>query len=79
MAKSNVFPLDLGKQTYRKDMAPARSVGADIVVMTNDPSDINFDENTNTTQIPLPDGSISISVGPPQQIRKKDLRDLTAI
>lgn len=69
--KSNVIPLDQG-QNYRKDIAPARMQGADIVVTTADPSNVQFDEETNTTQIALPDGSVSISLGPPTKAKKKD-------
>lgn len=71
MAKSNVVPLDLGNN-YRKDQPPARIQGADVVVTTADPSNVQFDEETNTTQIALPDGSVSISLGPPTKAKKKD-------
>lgn len=72
-AKSNIVPLDLG-QNYRKDSPPARIQGADIVVMSDNPNIVNFDETTNTTQIALPDGSVSISMGPPT-VAKKHSKD----
>lgn len=70
MAKSNVVPLNLGSQNYRKDAAPARLQGADVIVSTSDPGNVQFDEETNTTQIALPDGSVSISLGPPTKSKK---------
>lgn len=72
MAKSNVLPLNLGSQNYRKDVPPPQANGADIVVsMSGNDSNVSFDAETNTTQIALPDGSVSISLGPPQPIKKK--------
>lgn len=69
--RSSVVPLDLGSQNYRKDSPPAKAQGADIIVMPDNPSVVNFDESTNTTQIALPDGSVSISLGPPTSAKKK--------
>ena len=69
MASSNVVPLDLG-QNYRKDAAPIAPQGADIIVHTSDPSAVNFDMETNTTQIALPDGDVVISLGPPTAPKK---------
>ena len=39
--------------------------------MSTDPDIVQFDEETNTTQIALPDGSVSISMGPPTKAKKK--------
>ena len=69
MAQSNGLDLDLG-QNYRKDTAPAPLQGADIVVMTDTPDVVQFDPDSNTTQIALPDGSVSISLGPPTKPKK---------
>lgn len=71
MARSNVLPLNLGSQNYRKDTAPVPAQGADIVVTTNDPDNIQFDSESNTTQIALPDGEVVISLGPPSKPKKK--------
>jgi hypothetical protein len=74
VAKTNVVPFDTG-QNYRKtDGAPASSEGADIIVSTSDPDLVNFDAESNTTQITLPDGTVSISMGPPQP-KRKDSQD----
>lgn len=70
MAKNNVFPIDQG-QNYRKDTAPAPAIGADITVITDDADDVQFDKESNTTQIALPDGDVVISLGPPQATKKK--------
>jgi hypothetical protein len=67
--KSNVYPFS--QNTYRKDQPAAPLQGADITVHTNDPSALSFDQTTNTTQIELPDGSVSISLGPPPSNKKK--------
>ena len=70
MARSNIVPIDL-KQNYRKDTAPVQSSGADIVVSMNGNDNlVSFDQETNTTQIALPDGSVSISMGPPVKPKK---------
>ena len=45
--------------------------GADITVSTDNPDLVNFDPDSNTTQIELPDGTVSISLGPPEPKRKK--------
>jgi hypothetical protein len=66
----NDTPLNLGSN-YFKDGPPPPLQGADIIVTTDDPGNINFDPETNTTQISLPDGSVSISLGPPQNQKKK--------
>lgn len=77
MAKSNVYPIDLG-QNYRKDLPPAQPQGVDIVVQTeDDDSPVKFDAESNTTQIALPDGEVVISLGPPQA-EKKDSKDFDA-
>lgn len=71
MARSNVLPIDQG-QNYRKDSAPAAPQGADIIVSTNGNDNIvNYDPDSNTTQIALPDGSVSISLGQPSSTKKK--------
>lgn len=70
MAKANILPFDLGGN-YRKDTPPAPAQGADIVVDTTNTDDVQFDATTNTTQIALPDGSVSISIGPPSKPKKK--------
>lgn len=71
MAKSNVVPLDLGGN-YRKDSPSAPVQGADITVVADNDSDaVQFDPESNTTLINLPDGSVSISMGPPQAQKKK--------
>ena len=72
MAKSsNIIPLDT-QQNYRKDVAPAAPQGADVIVsMNGNDSSVSFDAETNTTQIALPDGSVSISMGPPVNPKKK--------
>jgi hypothetical protein len=70
--KSNVLPLDLSTQTYRKDRPAARANGADVIVsMNGNDSNVEFDQVSNTTQISLPDGSVSISLGPPEPPKKK--------
>lgn len=70
------LPLDLGQQNYRKDQPAAPLNGADIVVMANnaDPDALHFDPDSFTTQIALPDGSVSISIGPPPT-KKKETED----
>jgi hypothetical protein len=70
LAKSNVLPLNLGSQNYKKDQPPLPMQGADIVVLTDSPDDLQFDPVTNTTQIALPDGSVSIQLGPPPKKAK---------
>lgn len=70
--RSNVFPIDMGGN-YRKDTPPARPQGADVIVHSDNPNLVNFDPETNTTQIALPDGSVSISLGSPQA-PKKDVK-----
>lgn len=61
--------LDRG-QSYFKDDTPPVSNGADITVVSDDPNVVDFDQSTNTTQIALPDGSVTISFGPPALPRK---------
>jgi hypothetical protein len=63
-------PLDLG-MNYKPDSPPVQANGVDIVVMTDSPDNVQFDEQSNTTQIALPDGSVSISLGPPSPTKKK--------
>jgi len=46
--------------------------GQDVVVLTDSPDDFQFDPETNTTQIALPDGSVSIQLGPPPNKPKKE-------
>jgi len=64
---ANVFPLDL-RGNYRKP-APASPFSAnganDIVVALGGDEDNGFDADTGTTQIPLADGSVEVSLGPP--------------
>lgn len=73
-ARSNVYTLD-NKQNYRKDSPPAPSQEADVIVTSDNPNVVNFDPGTNTTQISLPDGSVSISLGPPQPKRKDSAKN----
>lgn len=62
MARSNVIPLS---ETYFKDSPQTPAVGGDVIVSAETPDGVSFDEETYTTQIELPDGSVSISIGPP--------------
>lgn len=73
--KSKAIPL--GSLNYSKDTESAPSPGADIVVIADNPDAVQFDEASNTTQIALPDGSVSISMGPPKDTPKesKDFED----
>lgn len=66
---SNVYPLDV-EQTYRQP-APQPVAGADIIVTAEGTDAPQFDTETGTTQIPLPDGAVQISFGPPS-VPKKD-------
>ena len=67
MARSNTG------QTYRSPPpVPSGDVGGVVVVQTDSPDIVNFDPGSNTTQIELPDGSVSISLGPPKPDLKKD-------
>jgi len=60
-------PLDLGQQNYRLDQTPPRvNGGGDITIVSDNPNIVNFDPQSNTTQIALPDGSVSISMGAPR-------------
>lgn len=64
----------LGPQSYSANDALPGSQdvgGADIAVITDDPKLVDFDENSNTTQIALPDGSVTISMGPPKLPQKE--------
>lgn len=64
----------LGPQSYSANDALPGSQdvgGADIAVITDDPKLVDFDENSNTTQIKLPDGDITISMGPPKLPQKE--------
>jgi hypothetical protein len=72
VAKSNVIPLDRS-QNYRKtDAVPAQASGADVSIMVDgDEGVVNFDQDTNTTQIALEDGDVVISFGPPQKPKGK--------
>jgi hypothetical protein len=72
--KSNGIPL--GVQNYSKTVQPPAAQGADIIVVADDPDAVQFDSASNTTQIELPDGSVSISMGPPEETKKsKDFED----
>ena len=44
--------------------------GMDITVITDDDGAVSFDEGTDTTQIPLPDGTVEISFGAPPKPKK---------
>lgn len=57
----------LGQQNYRLDQQPNRTNGGggEVTVVSDNPSIVNFDATSNTTQIALPDGSVSISLGAP--------------
>jgi len=68
---ANVFPLDTG-QNYRKQEGPEPVQGHDITIITDGPAGPQFDQETNTTQIDLPDGSVQISFGPPQKPKKQN-------
>lgn len=61
---TRVSPFDLG-QNYFKDSPTPQANGVDVIVTTSDPEVVSFNQESNTTQIALPDGSISISMGPP--------------
>lgn len=65
---ANVYPLDI-QPTYRTP-APAPATGPEITVVTDDGSGPQFDTETGTTQIELPDGVVQISFGPPQEPKK---------
>jgi hypothetical protein len=65
---SNVFPLDTG-QNYRQP-GPAPLTGQDITVITEGEGAPQFDQETGTTQIALPDGEVTVSFGPPEQPKK---------
>ena len=65
---SNVFPLDTG-QNYRKP-GPEPLTGQDITVITEGDGPPQFDQETGTTQIELPDGAVTISFEPPVQPKK---------
>ena len=68
---SNVYPLDFG-MSYRKDVRPAPSEDADIIVITADSGGLApaFDPETGTTQVPFADGSVEVSFGPPRVKRE---------
>ena len=60
-------------QNYRKTSSPsAQAPDGDIIVHTDTPDILNFDPDTNTTQIQLPDGMVSISLGPPKPPKNKN-------
>jgi hypothetical protein len=64
---ANVYPLDL-RGNYRKQppASPFSSNGTnDVVVALGGDEDSGFDADTGTTQIPLADGSVEVSLGPP--------------
>lgn len=69
--KSNGSALNLG-DNYFKDVPPEAPQGADVLIVADNPDLVNFDEDTNTTQIQLPDGSVSISLGPPKAPPKEN-------
>ena len=68
MASSNVYPIDIAG-TVRKPVNEPDQGGADIIVFADGQSP-TFDPNTNTTQVDLPDGTVEISVGPPEPEKK---------
>jgi len=45
-------------------------IGGDITVITSDDDSVSFDTSTDTTQIPLPDGTLEVSIGPPKSVKK---------
>ena len=58
-------PLDLGQNYFMDQSAPKLNGGGNITVVSDNPSALQFDLASNTTQIALPDGSVSITMGPP--------------
>ena len=75
MAKAKIKPVD-NQQNYRKNDNPRPAMGADISVMVDgDPSNVNFDQESNTTTIALEDGDVVVSFGPPQKARKDAVFD----
>ena len=65
---ANIYPFDAG-QTYRQP-GPAPLQGQDVTVIAEGDIAPIFDPSTGTTQIPLPDGEVQISFGPPQSPKK---------
>lgn len=67
---ANTYPI--GNDNYRlEDQDPKRAKGEDISVVPEGDAGVSFDESSNTTMIPLEDGAITISFGPPAPERKE--------
>lgn len=62
--------LDLGNNYFKDHDDSDPIVGGDITVVSDNPDLVNFDKDSNTTQIQLADGSVSISLGAPKLAKK---------
>ena len=73
---ANVYPL--GSQNYRKQPKgdPSGADPGDIVVDTGEQAGgPEFDSDSGTTQIPLPDGTLQITIGTPKPAKKESSGD----
>lgn len=71
---ANTYPL--GTDSYRVEDDDAKPLNGENITVVADgaPNGVAFDESNQTTQIELPDGSVSISFGPPKP-EKREVED----